>query len=135
MDLISVNRVDGLAFDVRVRNHEVAADMSPADGGEGAGFTPVELLAGSVGACIAMAVQAWCEASNNGVGDVEVSVTYELASEPKRLGAIVVDVEVPDDVPPNRKDALRRVIEECPIRETLRNPPRVDVEILMDSDG
>jgi uncharacterized OsmC-like protein len=135
MDLISVDRLDGLAFEIRVRDRRVVSDMAPSDGGRGEGFTPLELIAGAAGACIAMAVQAWCESCNHDGGDVAASVTFEIAADPKRMGTIVVDLEVPAEVPANRRDALRRVIEECPIRETLRNPPPVDVEILMNSEG
>jgi uncharacterized OsmC-like protein len=135
MDLISVERRAGLAFEVRVRDRRVECDMAPSDGGRGEGFTPLELVAGAAGACIAMAVQAWCESCDHDGGDVAASVTFELVADPKRMGTIVVDLEVPAEVPSNRREALNRVIEECPIRETLRNPPPVDVEILMNSGG
>ena len=58
MDLITVTRKDGLEFSIRVRGHEVTSDMSEKDGGRDAGPSPVELLAGSLGACIAMMVQS-----------------------------------------------------------------------------
>lgn len=135
MELITVDRRKGLAFDVRVRDRVVSCDMAPRDGGAGDGFTPVELYAGCVGACIAMAVQSWCDHCRSEGGDVSASVTFELLSDPKRVGAVVVDVEVPPEVPEDRRAALRRVIEGCPIRETLRHPPRVDVDIVFNPEG
>jgi putative redox protein len=130
MDLITISRREGLAFDIRVRKHTVASDLSPADGGRDTGLAPVELLAGSLGACIGMMVQRYCDSCGHGDGEVAVSLTLELADQPKRIGAIVVDVELPDGVPESRRDAVRRVAEQCVIHETLRNPPRMDVEIL-----
>lgn len=130
MDLISIERRSGLAFDIRVRDRRLESDMAPADGGRGDGFTPVELFAGALGACMAMTVQRWCEASGNGVGDVAASVTLELASDPTRIGAIIIDLEAPEGITEERHKALQRVIEHCIIQETLRDPPRVDVEIL-----
>jgi len=130
MDLIAISRRGGLAFDVRVRHHEVTSDMSLADGGCDAGMAPVELLAGSLGACIAMMVQRYCDSCGHGTGDVGVSLTMELADQPKRISGIVVDVELPDGVPASRREAVRRVAEQCVIHETLTRPPTVDVDIL-----
>ena len=130
MDLITVNRKEGLAFEVGVREHRVACDMAPRDGGEGSGFAPAELLAGSLGACIAMVVQRYCDESGHGDGDVSVSLTYELRDEPKRIGGIVVDIELPEGVPANRANAVRRAAEQCVIHHTLRNPPEVNVDIV-----
>jgi uncharacterized OsmC-like protein len=128
MDLITVARKAPREFTIRVRAHEVASDMSEKDGGRDAGPSPVELLGGALGACIAMMAQAYCD--RHGYGDVGVSLTLEMADDPKRVGAVVVDVELPKEVPHDKKDAIRRMAERCPVHETLRNPPRVDIDII-----
>jgi len=130
VDLITISRREGLAFDIRVRQHAVTSDMAPGDGGADAGFAPVELLAGSLGACVAMMVQRYLDTCGHGSGDVGVSLTVELADAPKRIGGIVLDVELPDGVPENRREAIRRVAEQCVIHETLRHPPKLDIEFL-----
>jgi len=129
MDLITVTRREGLEFTVRVHGHEIASDMSEKEGGRDAGPSPAELLAGSLGACIAMMVQGYCQ-SRGYDGDVGVSLTVELADNPKRIGTIVLDLELPEGVPEDKKDVIRRVAQRCPIHETLREPPRVDIDIL-----
>lgn len=128
MDLITVTRKAGLEFHAGVRGHEVACDMSEKEGGQDQGPSPVELLAGSLGACIAMMVQSYCK-RHEYEGDVEVSLTLELADKPKRIGGIVVDVELPDSVPEDKIEVIKRMAEKCPIHETLRDPPRVDIDI------
>jgi uncharacterized OsmC-like protein len=130
MDLITVTRRDNLEFNIQVRGRDVTSDMSVEDGGRGAGFSPAELLAGSLGACIAMMVQGYCNRNGYTDGDVDVSLTLELADSPKRVGAIVVDVELPNGVPEERREAIRRVAEKCTIHETFNHPPRVDVEFV-----
>jgi uncharacterized OsmC-like protein len=130
MDLITVTRRDNLEFNIQVRGRDVTSDMSVEDGGRGAGFSPAELLAGSLGACIAMMVQGYCDRNGYTDGDVDVSLTLELADSPKRVGAIVVDVELPNGVPEERRETIRRVAEKCTIHETFNHPPRVDVEFV-----
>jgi putative redox protein len=129
MDLITVNRKDGLEFNIGVRGHDVTSDLSAKDGGQDRGPSPVELLAGSLGACIAMTVQGYCQRHGYD-GDVGVSLTMELADKPKRIGRIVVDLELPDGVPEDRKEAIKRVAQLCPIHETLKSPPGVDIEVV-----
>ena len=75
MDLITVNREDNLKFSIQVRGHEVASDMSAKDGGQDAGPSPVELFGGSLGACIAMMVQSYCNRHGYVDGEVGVSLT------------------------------------------------------------
>jgi len=134
MELITVNRRSGMAFDVRVGRHRITCDMAPEDGGEGEGLSPVEMFAGALGACVAMTVQTYCDARGEPKGDVGVSIALELLPKPKRIGAIVLDVELPCGMPEDHRDAIRRVVEQCVIHETLRNPPEVDVEILTDRE-
>jgi putative redox protein len=129
MDLITVTREAGLEFSVRVRGHEFRSDMSVADGGRDAAPSPAELLAGSLGACVAMMVQCYCDAHGYTDGEVEVSLTLELADDPRRVGAIVIDVELPRDLPEEKKEVVMRVAERCTIHETLEHCPRVDIEI------
>jgi uncharacterized OsmC-like protein len=129
MDLITVTRKSGLEFNARVRGHDVTSDMPPEVGGRDAGPSPAELLAASLGVCIAMMVQSYCDRHGYTDGDVGVSLTLELADAPKRIGGIVVDVELPKGIPEDKMGAIRRMAQRCPIHETLKDPPRVDIDI------
>ena len=129
MNLITVNHKDGLAFDVRVRRRHVATDMAPPDGGMGRGFTPAELLAGALGACMAMQVQGYCDTHGHADGDVSVSLAFEFIGKPRRIGAIAVDIDLPPGFPESEKEAVREAAEQAVICETLRHPPEVDLDI------
>ena len=129
MDLITVTCKADLEFRIGVRGHEVACDMPEKEGGRDQGPSPVELLAGSLGACIAMMVQGYCR-QHEYEGDVGVSMTLELADKPKRIGRIVVDVEVPDSVPEKKIEVIKRVAQRCPIHETLKSPLAIDIDVV-----
>ena len=129
MDLITV-RQDGIQkFSINVRQHEVRSDMSLDDGGQDAGPSPTELLVGAFGACLGMAVARYCQTIGCSPGGIELYLTYQLADRPKRIENIVVDLELPDDFPPERLAALRKVLNTCPVHNTLTNPPKIDLEI------
>ena len=129
MDLITVTRKSGLEFNIGVRGHEVGCDMSEKDGGRDRGPSPVELFAGSLGVCIAMMVQGYC--GRHGYdGDVGVSLTLELADKPKRIGRIVIDLELPQSVPEDKKEVVKLMAQRCPIHETLQSPPGLDIDVV-----
>jgi putative redox protein len=129
MSLISISWVEGLEFEIQVRAHNFSTDFSVDDGGEDKGPSPSELLVGSLGACIAIMVQRYCERHSYTDGEVSASLTYELADDPKRIGAVTIDLEIPKDVPEGKYDAIRRIAEACPIHGTLANPPAMDLEV------
>jgi uncharacterized OsmC-like protein len=129
LDLISISHKGGQKFHIRVRGHDVPSDMSEKDGGQDGGPSPVELLAGSLGACIAMMTQRYCDRHGYKKGEVGVSMTIELADEPKRIGRVVVDLEIPEDVPEDRRAAILRMAKACPVHATLKDPPEMDIEI------
>jgi uncharacterized OsmC-like protein len=130
MSLISINRKDGLKFAMSVRNHEVDFDMSKEDGGLDKGPSPSEFLVGSLGACVAIMVQRYCDRHEYNDGEVSVTMTYELADDPKRVGAITIDLEIPNDVPENKYPVVKRIAEACPIHGTLTKSPDIDLEIV-----
>ena len=130
MDLISITRREGKAFEVRVRGHALTIDMSKEEGGADQGMNPVELLASSLGACIAIMTQTYCDSHGYTDGEVSASLTIEIADEPKRVGTVVIDLELPNDFPEEKKSAVKRIAELCPVHATLKQMPTVDLEII-----
>jgi len=128
MDLITVEQLSTQKFVFQVRGHSVVSDMSCEEGGNNEGPSPTELLVGAFGTCIGMVVARYmqtvgCE------GEFSLYLTYQLADQPKRVDAIIVDLELPEGFPEDRLPAVRRVIEACPVHGTLRNPPQIDIDI------
>ena len=130
MSLISISRRDGSSFAIEIRQHTWVSDMSEGDGGRDLGPSPSEILVGSLGACIAIMVQRYCDECGYKDGEVSASMTYELADNPKRVGAITVDLEIPRDVPEEKHEAIRRIAHACPIHGTFEVKPTIDLEII-----
>ncbi len=130
MSLITVNHKSESAFNININNTQISADLTKADGGSGDYPSPTELLVGSLGACIGIMVNKYCQNHGYTDGEVEVNLTYELGSKPSRVAAIVIDLEIPKDVPEAKKEAIKRIAHLCPIHKTLQIPPSIDVEIV-----
>jgi uncharacterized OsmC-like protein len=130
MDLITIERKAGKAFELKTRGHALTIDMSKEEGGADEGMNPVELLASSLGACIAIMVQTYCDTHGYTDGDVAASLTLQIADDPKRVGNIVIDLELPKDFPEEKKSVVERLAELCPVHETLKQMPTLDLDII-----
>jgi uncharacterized OsmC-like protein len=128
MDLISIEQQKRQTFQIQVRKHRLLVDMPPEEGGSDDGPRPTELFVASFGVCVGMALARYCETIGCGQ-DIEIYLTYQLADKPRRVEAIVVDVELPEGFPENRRSAVDKVIRSCPVHNTLVQPPRIDIEI------
>jgi len=130
MDLIRVEQKEKQEFVIKIRDHEIISDMVVADGGQDHGPRAVELLVGSLGACIGKTIAHYCEnigCDSKGIG---VYLTYELTDKPKQISNIVADIELPKDFPENRKRAIKKIIHMCPVHNTLMHAPKIDMEII-----
>jgi putative redox protein len=130
LDLITITRRNGLEFSAHLRGHQVTTDMSREEGGLDGAPNPVELLGCSLGSCIATMLQGYCNEQGYTDGDVGVSLTLELADDPKRIAGFVIDVELPQDWPEEMRDEAKRIVEAFPVPGTLRIAPRVDIDFL-----
>ena len=130
MDLITVTREEGLRFKIRIRDHEIITDMSVEEGGEDAGPNPVEMVGCALGACLGIMMQMQCDQRGFTDGDVGVSLTVEIVDDPKRVSALVVDVELPKDVPEEEIGEMKEMALRMPVPATLRSEPRIDIEML-----
>ena len=129
MDLITVSRQEDLKFSVQLRDHVMTTDFSVGEGGKDKGPSPVEYLGVAAGACLATMVQAYCDARGYSDGDVAVNLTLEMVENPNRIGAIVMDVDLPNDVPESDREKLKAMALRMPVPATLKDGPRVDIEM------
>ncbi|MBF0105169.1 MAG: hypothetical protein HQM16_07565, partial [Deltaproteobacteria bacterium] len=53
-----------------------------------------------------------------------------LATNPKRLQNVAIDITLPEGFPPDKKDAIIKVAHACPVHHTLMNPPEIDIDIV-----
>jgi len=126
----AVRHVDGDAYAITARGHEVLTDQPVADGGSDAALTPTELLVASLASCVAFYAGRYL--LRHGLDRAGLAVTAEFdmaAGRPARVGAIRLRITVPGGVPAQRTDALLAVASHCTVHNTLRQQPDVSIEL------
>jgi len=126
---VRITQVNGVKFSVQARAHTILCDQPPDNGGTDAGMTPPEFLLASLGTCAAFYAAEYLRARNLSNSGVEVSVEAEKLKSPARLGKFRVRVDSPVDLTPEQREGLMRSVEHCLVKNTLLNPPTIEVEL------
>jgi putative redox protein len=124
---VRIDQVDGVKFSIHARNHTVICDQPQENGGTDSGMTPPEFLLGSLGTCAAFYAAEYLRTRKLATSGVEVYVTAEKLKPPARLGNFKIQVKSPVNLTMEQKDGLMRSVEHCLVKNTLLNPPQMEV--------
>ena len=130
-DPIVVTHDGGLRFAAQVRSHRVIVDQPHGAGGMDSAPMPIEMLGVSLGTCIALYVQQFCQARGLSSEGMRVEVDQIGARNPNRVGQFVVRVMLAQPLPPAYAEMLERVARSCPAHHTLEHGAEVSVHIDM----
>lgn len=129
MSEVTVRHLDRDRFEINVRDHTVIVDQPAADGGMDTAPTPTELFIASLASCIGFYARRYLARHDLPTEGLAVRADYELESRPARVGAITVEIQLPDGVPAVRRKALLAVASHCTVHNTLIQPPVVNVAL------
>lgn len=123
-----VTHEGGLKFATDIRGHTLIVDQ-PAGVGNDEGPMPLELLGASIGTCVALYVQQFCETRGLPYEGMRVEVQQIGARNPSRVGTFDVRVVLQDEIPEEYASMLERVARSCPAHNTLVHGSEVAVRI------
>jgi len=120
-----VNKGDS-GFEVRSKDYEFSIDT------KGNGVTPSDALLASLGTCIGVYMRKYAEGAKIGLKEFSIKVEAEFKKEPRyhfRKINVYVDLKglMLDE---GRKQALLRFVNNCPVHNTLKSSPEVNISIV-----
>jgi putative redox protein len=129
MPKLVVKHEGRVSSSINVRGHKIIVDVPPTLGGEDKGPTPVDLLAGSLGSCIAFYISSYCVEAKLPHEGFEIEVEYEVDMATHCVPVLKVDVRMPSDFPEARIPALKKVAGACTVHNTLCRVPEIHLTI------
>jgi putative redox protein len=102
-------------------------DAAPEYGGGGRSFSPTDLLAAALGACIATSVDTVALRHGIPLDALLMTVSKRLEKDPKRVGALHVRLESSVPIAPDVIVRLRRAAAACTVHHSLH--PDLDVQL------
>jgi uncharacterized OsmC-like protein len=102
---------------------------APSDNkGQGARFSPTDLIATGLGACLITTMGIKAESMDLKLDGAKVDVTKVMFSEPRRIGKIIIDATIPAlELDEKTKEVLERVGRTCPVERSLH--PDIELDI------
>ncbi|NOZ22247.1 MAG: OsmC family protein [Planctomycetes bacterium] len=126
--LVSVEHIEGARLSVNIGPHEIISDRPEDEGGTDTGPMSSELLVAALGACMTGRLARYCQSKDFSTKGLCVDLAPELAQDGSRIASIAVDITLPEGFPEDRLVAAQRVVDGCAVHNTLRNPPKIDIE-------
>ena len=106
-----------LSTDAPVDNH-----------GRGQSFSPTDLVATALGACMVTIMGIAAERHDWDLSGTRVRVTKGMVSEPvRRIGELAVEIHVPRELDERARTTLERAALTCPVHRSLH--PDVDIPV------
>ncbi len=122
---VIVSNKGGSAFQAKSKDSEFTIDT------KGRGITPPDALLASLGSCIGVYLRKYAEGAKLDIGEFEISVEADLSMEaPVSFRQISVVITIKDKgLDERRQKAILDFIKNCPVHNTLRADPVVDIRI------
>jgi putative redox protein len=125
----TARREDGrLVHNVEIRDHSLKADEPRDQGGDDAGPSPQELLAGSLASCTAITMEMYAERKGWNIGEVAVEVNYEPAQRGSPT-KFTMAVQLPKELPEEQREKLMQIAAKCPVHRTLEGEVMFDESV------
>ena len=95
--------------------------------GNGNGFSPVDLTATSLAACMMAMMGYTAESKGINLDGMSIEVDKVMADAPRRIGEINIIVKFAQSYTDKEKTLLERAAETCPVKKTLRSECKINV--------
>lgn len=125
----TLKQIDEVQLQVEGQGWDLKIDAPPEFGGKSLGPTATEMLAISLGACKLVTGLIWARLKGIKVDGLTVAVEADYADAPRRIGRIRVAVRGVGDRLGDKKDRFVAVMNACPVANTLKHPPQIELEV------
>jgi len=126
---VTVEHLGAVQFEIKARQHTIACDQPPENGGFDEGMTPPELLLAALGSCAGFYVAQYLRKHKLASEGTRVRVSAEKLKNPARMDNFSIEVEMPLELDDEHRTGVEQAVHHCLIHNTLLHPPRIAVEV------
>jgi putative redox protein len=105
----------------------ITTDAPKDNMGKGEAFSPTDLTAAALGSCLLTIMGIFAQRHEIELKGAKASVTKEMKAEPRKIGRLTVVITMPPGIPKDKRTALERAAEACPVHKSLH--PDVETPI------
>lgn len=114
----------------QLSGNELETDAPPDNEGRGERFSPTDLVATAAASCAMTIMGILARRKGFSIDGARAKIEKHMTSQPvRRIGRIVIDIQMPPDVPPSEHEALDRAAHTCPVLRSLSSDVQVDLTL------
>jgi len=99
--------------------------------GRGESFSPTDLVATALGACILTIMGIMARTLNIDIAGSTATVEKEMtATPPRRIASLNIKIRVPHSISPENKQKLERAAHTCPVHNSLHPDIKSPIEFI-----
>jgi len=127
---VTIEHLGAVQFEIKSRQHTIACDQPPENGGFDEGMTPPELLLASLGSCAAFYASQYLRKLKLATEGTRVRITADKVKEPvARVDHFRIEIETPLELTDQHRAGVERAVHHCLIQNTLLHPPKIAIDI------
>jgi uncharacterized OsmC-like protein len=107
----------------------VVETVPPRDnGGDGTRFSPTDLVGAALASCALSTMALGAAREGLSWGDARAAVEKRMTPPPRRIGELVLVVDMPREVRPEHRARLEEIARTCPVARSLHPDVNVPME-------
>jgi putative redox protein len=107
--------------------NQLQTDAPVDNQGKGESFSPTDLLATALGTCMLTTMGIYARRHNIDLKGTTVRVEKHMIDNPRRIGKLVVDFNMPSKFNDKERQALENAALTCPVHKSL--DPKIEIPI------
>ncbi|TAE22638.1 MAG: OsmC family peroxiredoxin [Candidatus Kapaibacterium sp.] len=107
-------------------NTVIATDAPTDNHGRGESFSPTDLVAAAMGSCMVTTMAIASKNRNLDLAGTSVQVAKEMASSPRRIGRLVVNIVLPAHIQEEDFKFLENAALTCPVHRSMHPDTVID---------
>lgn len=127
---VTVVHLGAVQFEIKARQHTIACDQPPENGGFDEGMTPPELLLASLASCAGFYAAQYLRKFKLATEGTHVRVVAHKVKDPvPRIDNFRIEIETPVDLSEQHRQGVERAVHHCLIHNTLLHPPKITIDL------
>ncbi len=111
--------------------NQIITDAPTDNHGKGEAFSPTDLVASALGSCMISIMGIKLLGTGKDIKGATVEVSKVMYSEPRRIGEIHININIPDDnFSEKEKQILINAAHACPVAKSLHPDIKQIIEII-----
>ncbi|MBZ4396727.1 OsmC family protein [Myxococcus sp. MISCRS1] len=98
---------------------ELQTEAPRDNGGTGGSFSPTDLVGAALLACAVTTMHLFASREGISLGEIRGRVEKRMTPPPRRIGELVVDLQMPAGLSAEHRARLEQVGRECPVARSL----------------